>query len=171
MIRKHLRLILAGLIFAASVALIVMGHIGSGIWLILLSSLFVLFHFKNEKNLLAFLFLRRNKLNTAGKVLGWVKNPENMIKGQEAFHYFMTALVDAQLNKVSKAEKGFKLAIRTGLRMKSDQAVASLNLSGIYLNRRNKKLSKYFLGECKKLDKNKMLSNQVKEIEYMMKRI
>ena len=171
MIRKSLRLIIAGILLIGSIFLFINGLVGVGIWAVLISGIFVLLHFKNETNLVAFYFVRKNKFEKAGKVLGRVKHPERMIKGQEAYHYYLSGLIESQQHKNSKAEKLFKKALKTGLRTDTDQAVAKLNLSGIALSQRNKKLSKYYLQEAKKQDKRKMLTAQIREIESMMKRV
>ncbi len=171
MIAKFIRLIIAVVICALSVVLFVKGFIGWGILAVFIAGLFVLFHFKNENNLLAFLFIRRNKIAAVDSILSRVKHPERMIKTQEAYFYYLRALVESQQNKINQAEKSFKKSLSTGLRMKNDQAVAKLNLSGIYLSKRNKKLSKYYLQEAKKLDTQKLLKEQIKEVEHMMKRI
>lgn len=171
MVRKYLRLIIAGILLLGSILLFVKGFVSLGILAVFISGLFVLFHFKNEMNLITFYFVRKNKFQSAAKVLGRVKHPENMIKSQEAYHYFLSALIESQKQNNSKAEKSFKLALKTGLRLKSDQAMAKLNLSGIALSQRNKKLATYYLLDAKKLDKQKMLTAQIREIEGMMKRI
>lgn len=171
MIRKYVRLIIAGILFLGSIFLFVLALVGSGILAVLVSGIFVLFHFKNEMNLIAFYFVRKNKFEASGKVLGRVKNPENMIKGQEAYYYYLSGLVGAQKQNNAQAEKNFKKALDTGLRLKTDQAVAKLNLSGIALSKRNKNLALHYLQEAKKLDKQKMLTTQIREIEGMMKRV
>lgn len=171
MVKKYLRLVIAGILLVGSVLLFVKGLISMGILVLFISGLFVLVHFKNEMNLLAFYFVRKNKLQKAAKVLAWVKHPETMIKGQEAYYYYLSALIEVQSHKNSLAEKNFKKALKVGLRLKNDQAVAKLNLSGIALSQRNKKLATYYLQESKKLDKQKMLTAQIREIEGMMKRI
>ncbi|MFA8435001.1 MAG: hypothetical protein ACEPOZ_10840 [Marinifilaceae bacterium] len=171
MVRKYLRLIIAGILLLGSVGLFVYSSSSMGVLMVLIAGLLVLTHFKNEMNLVAFYYVRKNKFESAGKVLARVKHPENMIKSQEAYHYYLSGLVESQKNSISKAEKHFKKALSTGLRMKNDQAVAKLNLSGIALSHRNKKLATYYLKETKKLDKQKLLSAQIKEIEAMMKRI
>ncbi len=171
MVRKYLRLIIAGIVLLGSVLLFVKGLISLGILTVFISGLFVLFHFKNEKNLIAFYFVRKNKFARAEGILSKIKHPEYMIKGQEAYFYFLSGLVDAQSNRTSQGEKNFKKAMEIGLRVSTDQAVARLNLSGICLSKRNKKLAKYHLQECKKLDKHKALTAQIREIEGMMKRI
>lgn len=171
MIRKYVRLIIAGILFLGSILLFIQALVGTGILVVLLSGIFVLFHFKNEKNLIAFYFVRKNKFEASDKMLKRVKHPENMIKSQEAYYYFLSGLIESQKQKNSMAEKLFKKALNTGLRMDTDRAMANLNLSGITLSKRNKKLATYYLQEAKKLDKQKMLTAQIREIESMMKRI
>ncbi len=171
MIRKYVRLIIAGILFLGSILLFVQTIIGYGVLAVLVSGIFVLFHFKNEKNLIAFYFVRKNKFAKAEGILSKIKYPEKLIKGQEAYFYYLSGLVDAQSNRTSKGEKNFKKALEIGLRVTTDQAVARLNLSGMCLSKRNKKLAKYHLQECKKLDKHKALTAQIREIEGMMKRI
>ena len=138
---------------------------------VFIALLFVLFQFRNEKNLLAFYFIRRNKFASAESMLLKVKHPENMIQSQEAYYYYILGLTQAQTHQPALAEKSFKKALSTGLRLKSDQAMAKLNLAGFYLSKRNKKLAKIHLMDAKKLDKQKMLTAQIKEVENMMKRI
>ncbi len=170
MISKYIKLIIGGVLCAGAVALFIQGIIGWGVVAVLVAGLVVLFHFKNEKNLMAFLAIRKNKIGLADAILGKVKHPEHMIQRQEAYYYFLTGLLESQKNNRSKAEKSFKKSLSTGLKMQNDRAVATLNLSGIYLTQRNKKLAQYYLKETKKLDKQKILTAQVKELEYMMKR-
>ncbi len=121
--------------------------------------------------MVAFYYLRKNNFPAAEKALNRVKYPEALIKSQEAYFYYLNGLIQSQTRSINKAEKFFKKALSTGLRMTNDQAVAKLNLAGIYLSQRNKKVATHYLQEAKKLDKHKLLSEQIKEIEQMMKRI
>jgi tetratricopeptide (TPR) repeat protein len=171
MLGKYIRLILAILITVISVFLFVNSFAGWGMLAAVIALLFVLFQFKNEMNLLAFFFIRRNKFSKAESILSKVKRPEKMMRSQEAYYYYLLGLVQAQTHQPSKAEKSFKKALSTGLRLNSDQAMAKLNLAGFYLSKRNKKLAKIHLMDAKKLDKQKMLTAQIKEVENMMKRI
>ncbi|WP_430814783.1 hypothetical protein [Carboxylicivirga sp. RSCT41] len=171
MIGKYIRLILAILIIASSVFLFIYGYSGWGVLAVFAGLLLVLFQFKNETNLLAFFFIRRNNFAKAEAILSKVKHPEHMLKAQEAYHYYLLGLAQAQTHQPALAEKSLKKALSTGLRLKSDQAMAKLNLAGFYLSKRNKKLAKIHLMEAKKLDKQKMLTAQIREVENMMKRI
>ncbi|MCU4162886.1 hypothetical protein [Carboxylicivirga caseinilyticus] len=171
MLGKYIRLIIATLLVLTSVFLFIYGSIGWGVISVIVGLLFVLFHFKNENNLLAFYFIRKNKFAKAEKVLSKVKSPENMIKRQTAYYYYLLGLSQAQTQQLSLAEKSLKKALSTGLHLKADQAMAKLSLAGFYLSKRNKKLAKIHLMDAKKLDKQKMLTAQIKEVENMMKRI
>ncbi|TRX61672.1 lipopolysaccharide assembly protein LapB [Carboxylicivirga sp. M1479] len=171
MLGKYIRIILAVLITIVSVFLFINGVIGWGVTLVVISLLLVLLHFKNEMNLLAFYFIRKNKFSKVESILSKVKHPERMIKSQEAYYYYLLGLTQAQTHQPALAEKSFKKALSTGLRLKNDQAMAKLNLAGFYLSKRNKKLAKIHLQEAKKLDTQKMLTAQIREIDNMMKRI
>ncbi|MDD2798529.1 MAG: hypothetical protein PHV20_08055 [Bacteroidales bacterium] len=171
MFLKFIRLIIASLLIIGSVFLYIYGWIFTGVMIDLLASIFVLLHFKNEKNLLAFYFVRKNNIQGATLALNYVKRPELMIKSQEAYFYYLRGLVESQQRHVTKAEKSFKKALSTGLRMKNDQAVAKLNLAAIALSQRNKKVAMVYLESAKKLDKQKLLTAQIREIEMMMKKM
>lgn len=172
MIGKFIRIIIAVILCLVSTALFVNGIIGWGIVAVVVAGFSVLLHFKNEMNLLAFYFVRKNKMAKAEGILSKVKHPERMIKSQEAYYYFLTGLAEAQKGmRNTKAEKLLKKSISLGLRMTNDQAMAKLNLAGIYMSQRNKKLAAYYIRETKKLDKQKVLTDQIREVEHMMKRI
>ncbi len=171
MFRKFSRIIISSVIFLASILLFFIGFIFFGVLAVLISGLVLLAHFRNENIMVAFYYLRKNNMPAAEKALSRVKYPESLIKSQEAYYYYLCGLVQSQLRSINKAEKFFKKALSTGLRMTNDQAVAKLNLAGIYLSQRNKKVATHFLQEAKKLDKHKLLTDQIKEIEQMMKRI
>lgn len=121
--------------------------------------------------MLAFLFLRRNNLNRAKSILNRVKRPENMIKSQEAYFYYLNGLLDAQKGLAKESEKSFRKAISIGLRMKQDQAVAKLNIAAAAASKRNKPEATRLLQEAKKLDTYKMLTEQIKMLEMQLKKI
>ena len=70
MFNKNIKLITAaGLILFSIYLFIIGGNIGNGIFLILLSTLFILFYFKNELIILSFLQLRKQNFDGAKKYL------------------------------------------------------------------------------------------------------
>ncbi|HMQ43809.1 MAG TPA: DUF2892 domain-containing protein, partial [Mariniflexile sp.] len=64
----------------------------------------------------------------------------------------------------------FKKAIMLGLSMDHDMAMAKLNLSGIAFSKRRKLEAEKLLQEAQKLDKQGMLTDQIKMMKDNMKR-
>lgn len=147
------------------------GNIGSGIGILLLMGLVILLIFRNEHIMLAFWFLRKNKLDKASQALERIKHPDQLLKKQEAYYYYLTGLIQSQLNGVGKAEKFFKRALSIGLRMNQDKAVAKLNLAAIAMYKRRKREATTLLSEAKKLDKHNLLIDQIKQLQQQMKKV
>lgn len=147
------------------------GHIGNGIMLILIIGLVVLLLFKHEINLLAFLQIRRSKFDSAKKILGFVKHPEQMPAKQQAYYYFLNGLVESQGQNIGASEKLFKKALNVGLNMDHDKAMAYLNLAGVAMTRRRKREALTYLSQVKKFDKAKLLNDQVRMLKGQMGKI
>jgi len=79
-------------------------------------------------------------------------------------------IIESQKN-LTQAEKYFKTALRLGLSMNHDLAMAKMSLAGIYLQKRRKREAQQLLTEAKKLDKHGMLTGQLKMIQQQMKKI
>ena len=71
---------------------------------------------------------------------------------------------------MNESERYFKKAIALGLSMDHDLAMAKLNLSGIAFSKRRKQEAQKLLTEATKLDKQGMLSDQIKQMKDNMKR-
>ncbi|TXK72326.1 DUF2892 domain-containing protein [Mesonia sp. HuA40] len=171
MFNKNLKLVLAGAIFAFAIYQFIEGQIGNGIFLILLASIFVFLYFKNELILLAFLRLRKQDFDGAKKWLDKIKNPESaLVQKQQGYYWYLHGLMVSQKN-MTKAEKYFKRAIKLGLSMSQDLAMAKLNLAGIAMTKRRKREAQILLKEAKSLDKHNMLADQIKMMKQQMKRI
>ena len=171
MVNKIIKIVLGVLLLVLDIYQFSEGNIGNGIMIILLIGLVVLCWFKHELNLLAFLQIRRNKFDSAKKILGMVKKPEEMLKSQEAYYYFLSGLVESQSKNLGGSEKYFKKALNTGLNMDHDKAMANLNLAGVAMSRRRKREAMNYLTQVKKFDKSKMLADQVKMFKNQMGRI
>ncbi|MGB0166882.1 MAG: DUF2892 domain-containing protein [Luteibaculum sp.] len=136
---KEIRLTISVLLTVWAVAQFAEGNIGYGILILLLTGLVILSIFKNEYILLSFYHLRKNNMEKAAAALNNIKHPEKLVKGQEAYYYFLQGLLHSQSKGLGKAEKYFVKALNRGLRMKHDQAMAKLNLAGIYASKRRKR--------------------------------
>lgn len=171
MVNKNVKLVIAGLLLALAVYQFVEGNIGNGIMWILIAGLFVLLYFKNEFILLAFLKLRKQNFEGAQNWLRYIKNPEKaLVQKQQGYYWYLQGLMISQKN-LTKAEKYFKRAVRLGLSMDHDLAMAKLNLAGIALSKRRKREAQMLLKEAKKLDKHNMMADQIRLIKEQMKRI
>lgn len=170
MYNKIIKLIIAAGIFAYAVYQFTENNIGNGIMLILLSGVFVFFYFKNEFILLAFLRLRKQDFEGATKWLSKIKNPQSaLVRKQQGYYNYLHGIMVSQTN-MNEAEKYFKNAITLGLSMNHDLAMAKLNLSGIAFSKRRKQEAAKLLSEAQKLDKQGMLTEQIKMMKENMKR-
>jgi len=146
-------------------------YIGNGILFVLLSGMFVLLYFKNEIIFLAFLRLRKQDFEGTEKWLSRISNIEkNLVRKQQGYYNYLMGIIQSQKN-LTQAEKYFKSALKLGLSMNHDLAMAKMSLAGIYLQKRRKREAQQLLTEAKKLDKHGMLSGQLKMIQQQMKKI
>jgi len=171
MFNKYIKLVIAVAIVAWAVFEFTEKHIGNGISLVLLAGIFVFFYFKNEFLLLAFLRLRKQDFPGAQKWLGYIKNPSGaLIKKQEGYFNFLHGLLVSQTN-LTQAEKYFKKALKLGLSMSHDIAMAKLQLAGVAMTKRRKREATNLIAEAKKLDKHGVLNEQIKMMKQQMKKI
>ena len=171
MFHRYIKIAIAVLIFAFAIYQFTLGNIGNGIFLILLSAFPILFFFRNEFLLLAFLRLRKQDMVGTKKWLDRIKNPETaLIKKQRGYYNYLYGIVSSQTN-LTQAEKYFKAALKYGLNMSYDEAMARLSLAGIAMQKRRKREAQEYLTQAKKLDKQNMLKDQIRMMQEQLKRI
>ncbi|WP_298551030.1 DUF2892 domain-containing protein [uncultured Algibacter sp.] len=169
MYNKTIKLIIAAGIIAFAIYQFTEGYIGNGIALIFLSLIFIFLYFKNEFILLAFLRLRKQDFEGAKKWLNRIKNPEAaLVTKQQGYYNYLHGIMVSQDN-MNEAEKYFKKALSLGLSMDHDVAMAKLNLAGIAFSKRRKQEAQKLLSEAQKLDKQGMLTDQIKMMKQNMK--
>jgi len=166
--------IIKGLIALALLAWAVLefiqGHIWTGIFIVLLAAIAVLFVFRSIRMLMAFAQLRTQKIDKAKVWLNRIKKPEYLWKSQQAYYYYLKGLTDGQTEGMAQAEKYFKKALGLGLRMNYDKAVAKLNLAMIALSKNRPREAQTLITEVKKLDNKNMLRNEIKTVNDALKR-
>lgn len=171
MFHKNIKLAIAILISIWSIYEFSQVHIMNGISILLLAGIFVLFYFKNEFILLAFLQLRKQNFVGAQKWLAYIKNPSTALtQKQQGYYNFLQGLMVSQTN-ITQAEKYFKTAIKLGLSMNHDLALAKMQLAGIAMTKRRKREATMLLNEAKKLDKQGMFKEQMNQLKQQMKKI
>ncbi|MEJ2585860.1 MAG: DUF2892 domain-containing protein [Robiginitalea sp.] len=171
MFNKIIKLVLAFLIVAFAGYQFAEGEIGNGIALILLALIFVFLYFRNELILLSFLRMRKQDLEGTEKWLKKIRNPEAALTTkQQGYYNYLHGIIYSQKN-LTQAEKYFRKALKLGLNMDYDLAMAKLSLAGIAMQKRRKREATTLLKEAKKLDKNNMLGEQIKMMQQHLKRI
>lgn len=171
MFPKVIKLILAVLSLGYGIYQFIDDYIGNGILFVLLTGMFVLLYFKNEIIFLSFLRLRKQDFLGTEKWLNRIPNIErNLVRKQQGYYSYLMGIIQSQKN-LTQAEKYFKAALKLGLSMNHDLAMAKMSLAGIYLQKRRKREAQQLLTEAKKLDKHGMLKGQMKMIQQQMKKI
>lgn len=171
MFNKNIKLILAFLIVGYAIYQFIDGFIGNGIFLILFSLIFVFLYFRNELILLAFLRMRKQDLEGTDKWLSKIKKPEAALTSkQQGYYNYLYGIIYSQKN-LTQAEKYFRKALQLGLNMDYDVAMAKLSLAGIAMQKRRKREATTLLQEAKKLDKNNMLTEQIRMMQQQMKKL
>ncbi len=171
MYNKNIKLVIAALILGVAVWQMVEGNIGNGIMFILLALFFVFLYFKNEFILLSFLQLRKQNFEGAKAWLDKIKTPETALTTkQQGYYNYLQGIMLSQTN-ITQAEKFLKKAVKLGLSMDQDLAVAKLNLAGIAMTKRRKREAQTLLTEAKKLDKHNMLKDQINMMKQQMKKM
>jgi tetratricopeptide (TPR) repeat protein len=170
MFNKNLKLVLTALILIVAIWQFTEGNIGNGIFLILLSLIFVLLYFKNEMILLAFLKLRKQDYDGANKYLDKIKDPHTaLVPKQEGYYNYLKGIMLSQTN-LTQAEKYLKKAVSFGLNMDQDLAMAKLTLAGIAMSKNKKVEATALLKEAQKLDKQGMLKEQITIMKANLKK-
>ena len=171
MFPKVIKLILSFISIGFAVYQFIDDYIGNGILFVLLSGMFILLYFKNEIIFLSFLRLRKQDFIGTEKWLSRIPNIErNLVRKQQGYYYYLMGIIQSQKN-LTQAEKHFKTALKLGLSMNHDLAMAKMSLAGIYMQKRRKREAQQLLTEAKKLDSHGMLSGQMKMIQQQMKKI
>jgi tetratricopeptide (TPR) repeat protein len=115
--------------------------------------------------------MRKQDMTGTEKWLLKIKNPESSLtQKQQGYYNYLFGIIFSQKN-LTQAEKYFRKALKLGLNMDYDVAMAKLSLAGISMQKRRKREATTLLQEAKKLDKNNMLTDQIKMMQQQMKKI
>ena len=168
---KYFKIALAALIIFWAAYQFVQGNIGNGIALIFVSLIPILFYFRNEYILLTMLRLRKQDFEGMEKYLTKIIDPETaLIKKQLGYYNYMFGVIYSRKN-LTQAEKYFRRGLQFGLSMSYDVAMVKLSLAGIMMQKRKKREAQDLLAEAKKLDKQNMMTEQIKMMQQQLKKI
>ena len=160
---RFIKIPLALASLAYAVYLFTEGYIGSGVGLVLVTTLIVLVTLQSMRLLMAFVSLRQQKMEDARKWLGRV-NPNHLWARRRGYWYFLSGSLAMEQN-MNQAEQLLKQALEIGLKQDHDKAAVKLNLAVVASAKRKPKLAKALLVECKRLDAKGMLKKDIKQVE------
>jgi hypothetical protein len=162
------RLIIACVVFGASVAMCVFGIWGWGILVFFIAGLILLTFFFNENMIIAQYYLRKENTDKSEVWLLKITDYEKQLyKAQHGYYNLLLGLIESRKAPL-KAEKFFKKALSLGMKMGHNIALAKLSLAGISMAKRNKREAQMYLAEATKADTNKMLTEQIKMMKTQM---
>ena len=100
-----------------------------------------------------------------------IKQPQFLVKGQQAYYYYLKAQMFNQELGLTECEKLFNKALSIGLKQDQDKAAVKLNLSAIAMQKGKKREAMNLLNEAKKLDTGNMLADQIKMLKGQLGRV
>ena len=163
MLIRLLKILIAASSGAYTVQLFTGGYTGAGIGMVILTILLVLISLRSMRLVMAFVYLRQQKMEEAKTWLGRVRVNQLWPK-QRGYYYFLMGSLTMEQN-MNDAEKLLKQAIGLGLKHKHDEAAAKLNLAVVASTRRNLPEAKKLINECKRLDEKGMMTRDIKMVE------
>jgi tetratricopeptide (TPR) repeat protein len=147
------------------------GYWGWGIVVVLAAALIAFTIYRNENIILALNQMRLGNQEKAKKMLMRIKQPQFLIKRQQAYFYYLKAQMFSQELGLSESEKMFNKSLGLGLKNDQDKAVVKLNLSAISMQKGKKREALNFLNEAKKLDTGNLLNDQIKMIKGQLGKV
>jgi tetratricopeptide (TPR) repeat protein len=157
-----IRTVLSLATLAFTVYLFGNGNWGWGIFMILPLTILVFSFFRHERIILALNQMRVGNTEKAYEHLKKITAPQMMVKRQQAYYYYLIAMLGAQENGMAKSEQLMRKALSLGLRSAMDKAVAHMHLAGMCLQTGRKQEGLKLLDDAKRLDKDGMLTDQIK---------
>ena len=155
---------------AFTIWLFATGSWGWGIVFIFVTGVVILSIFRNQNILLAALQMRQQNVEKAKKYLNRIKQPQYLIRGQRAYFFYLSALVNQESTKMSATEASLRKALNVGLNKDHDQAMAKINIAAICMQTGRRREAETLLSEAKKLDTKGVMSEYIKGLKKQMGR-
>jgi hypothetical protein len=160
-----IRTVLTLATLAFTVYLFGSGSRGWGIFMILPLTILVFSFFRHERIILALNQMRVGNTEKAYMHLKKITAPQMMVKRQQAYYYYLIAMLGTQEHGMAKSEQLMRKALSLGLRSAMDKAVAHMHLAGMCLQSGRKQEGLKLLDDAKRLDKDGMLTEQIKTMK------
>ncbi len=168
MIGFIIRCVLAVSAIVLNVLLFTTGYWGWGISMIFITAIIILSFFRNENMILSLNHMRMGNQDKAKKYINKITVPQFLPRKQHAYVLYLQAMFNVQEWGYAKTETQLRKALQLGLRQAQDQAMCKLQLSGIAAQTGRMNEGKILLQEAKKLDKDKILKEQIDTMSKQM---
>jgi hypothetical protein len=163
-----IRIAIAALSLGFNVLLFATGHWGWGITFLFVTAIIILSFFRNENMILALNQMRVGNTDKAKKYIDRITHPQFLPRRQHAYVLFLKSVMGAQELGFSKSEQMLRKALDLGLRQDQDNAVARMHLAGICAQTGRRPEAVALLAEAKKLDKNGVMRDQIKQMQAQL---
>jgi len=154
---------------AYTVYLFIESNIWGGVGMIFVTAVISFMVFRSIRMILAFLALRKQKIDKAKKWMSRV-NEDKLWKRQRGYYNFMMGNLELQEKKLTPAEKYMRRALKYGLDMDHDKAAAKLNLAMIAMAKNKPREAKNLIAEAKKMDKKGLMKADIAQVEQFVKK-
>ncbi len=155
---------------AFTVFLFATGSWGWAIVMIFVLAIIVLTIFRNEWILMTMVQLRQQNMEKATKYLNRIKQPQFLIKRQQAYFYYLKGITGREHLKLGETEKLYRKALNIGLKQDYDKAMAKLNIAAVCMQTGRRREAETLLKEAKNHDKKGMLTEHIKDLKKHMGR-
>jgi hypothetical protein len=126
-------------------------------------------YFKHGTVYLAFRYLKSGELEKAKEALSLTTRLKSLFAFQRAYYYFVDGFLKMADKKRSEAFSAFDLALKTGLRLKNDQAVALCNMAFIQFEQGQRSAAKELVIQAEKLKVKPHVSLEIARIKQLIK--
>lgn len=110
--------------------------------------------------------LQGGAIDKAERLLSYTKFPKWLQFGYHGVYYFLKSIIAMQKKDFKASEEYTHKALAIGLPSNDNEALAYINLAGIYANQRRIREAKDYVKRAKKLKVNEpMIQEQIKQID------
>jgi hypothetical protein len=148
-----------------TVYLFATGSWGWGITFIFITAIIGLTFIRNENIILALNQMRVGNHEKAYKYLKRITYPQVLFRKQRAYYFYLCGMLGSRELGLTKSEQLIRKALAIGLRTDQDKAVSNMHLGAICLQTGRKREAIVFIDEAKRLDKGRVLSDQLKQLK------
>jgi tetratricopeptide (TPR) repeat protein len=168
MLTPKFRLILIAASAALAIGQMANGQFMLGLLLLLSGGMLAYGYFKTGTVYIAYRKMVKGNYTKAEQLLGLIKNPKRLARGQRAYYHFVSAALAMAHQNYTSSREHFTQAIQTGLRTDNDNAIAYLNLAFGEMKLGNKAQAYAYFNEAEKLEYRAELQDRVDELKEQL---